>query len=121
MPWGDSSLSRCAAAPPEEEPKRSGGYDMKGEHENMCKMMTTGLIGLAPRRKRAGLRVAMWETCQAWPSAAWLPKMAELLGCDIDALYERPAEESPTGSAGAPFRQGGQSGGSGDIVPRAEG
>ena len=42
----------------------------------------------------------MWETCQAWPSAAWLPKMAELLGCDIDALYERPAE---------------------DIVPRAEG
>ncbi len=87
---------------------------MKGEHENMCKMMTTGLIGLAPRRKRAGYtqysfaealgiergRVAMWETCQAWPSAAWLPKMAELLGCDIDALYERPAE---------------------DIVPRAEG
>lgn len=86
---------------------------MKGEHENMCKMMTTGLIGLAPRRKRAGFtqqafadalgidraRLGMWEICQAWPSAAWLPKMAELLGCDIDALYERPD----------------------DIVPRAEG
>lgn len=88
--------------------------DIERRHENMCKMMTTGLIGLAPRRKRAGYtqysfaealgiergRVAMWETCQAWPSAAWLPKMAELLGCDIDALYERPAEDIVTRAEG---------------------
>ena len=74
----------------------------------MCKMMTTGLIGLAPRRKRAGYtqqafadaldiertRLAMWEIGKAWPSAAWLPKMADLLCCDIDALYERPEDEA---------------------------
>ena len=73
----------------------------------MCKMMTTGLIGLAPRRKRAGYtqqafadalgiertRLTMWETGKAWPSAAWLPKMADLLCCDVDALYERPEDE----------------------------
>lgn len=72
----------------------------------MCKMMKTGLVGLAPRRKRAGYtqasfaealgierpRLAMWEIGQAWPSAAWLPAMADLLGCDIDALYELPEE-----------------------------
>ena len=72
----------------------------------MCKMMKTGLVGLAPRRKRAGYtqqtvadalgiertRLAMWEIGQAWPSAAWLPAMADLLGCDIDALYEVPAD-----------------------------
>ena len=71
-------------------------------------MMTTGLIGLAPRRKRAGYtqqafadalgiertRLTMWETGKAWPSAAWLPKMADLLCCDIDALYERPEGEA---------------------------
>jgi len=70
----------------------------------MCKMMKTGLIGLAPRRKRAGFtqqtfaealgiertRLAMWEIGQAWPSAAWLPAMADLLGCSIDDLYELP-------------------------------
>lgn len=74
----------------------------------MCKMIEKGLVGLAPRRKRAGYtqysfadalgcergRIAMWETGQAWPSAAWLPKMADLLGCDIDALYEAPAPET---------------------------
>lgn len=73
----------------------------------MCKLIEKGLVGLAPRRKRAGYtqysfadalgcergRIAMWETGQAWPSAAWLPKMADLLGCDIDALYEAPAPE----------------------------
>ena len=71
-------------------------------------MMTTGLIGLAPRRKRAGYtqqafadalgiertRLTMWEIGKAWPSAAWLPKMADLLCCDIDALYERPEEDA---------------------------
>lgn len=73
----------------------------------MCKMMETGLIGLAPRRARAGYtqqsfadalgieraRLGMWEIGKAWPSAAWLPKMADLLCCCIDDLYERPAED----------------------------
>ena len=80
----------------------------------MCKMMTTGLIGLAPRRKRAGYsqqafaealgiersRLAQWEARAIWPSASWLPKMADLLGCSIDELYEVPAEESVTQEAG---------------------
>lgn len=74
----------------------------------MCKMMQKGLIGLAPRRKRAGYtqqtfadalgiertRLTMWENGYAWPSAAWLPAMADLLGCDIDALYELPSDGS---------------------------
>ncbi len=36
----------------------------------------------------------MWENGYAWPSAAWLPAMADLLGCDIDALYELPSDDS---------------------------
>lgn len=74
----------------------------------MCKMMKYGLVGLAPRRRRAGYtqvrlaevlgiergRLANWETGAIWPSASWLPKLADLLGCSIDDLYEIPAEES---------------------------
>ncbi len=74
----------------------------------MCKLQEKGMVGLAPRRKRAGYtqqtladalgidraRLANWETGAIWPSASWLPKMADLLGCDIDALYEAPAPET---------------------------
>lgn len=56
----------------------------------MCKIITKGLVGLAPRRKRAGYTqkdfaeamgvtqsvVARYETGEAWPSAANLPMMA---------------------------------------------
>ena len=76
----------------------------------MCKMMEKGLVGLAPRRKRAGYTqasfaealgitrslLAAWEARDGlWPSARWLPAMADLLGCDIDALYELPEEDGP--------------------------
>lgn len=68
----------------------------------MCKIISKGLVGLAPRRKRAGYTqkdfaeamgvtqsvVARYETGEAWPSAANLPMMADLLGCSIDELYE---------------------------------
>ena len=74
----------------------------------MCKLQEKGLVGLAPRRKRAGYtqtrlaevlgidrgRLANWETGAIWPSAAWLLKLADLIGCSIDDLYEAPAEES---------------------------
>lgn len=75
----------------------------------MCKMMTTGLVGLAPRRKRAGYSqqafadalgitrslLAAWEVRDGlWPSARWLPAMADLLGCSIDDLYEVPSDDS---------------------------
>ena len=98
----------------------------------MCKMMTTGLIGLAPRRKRAGYtqqtfadalgieraRLAMWEIGKAWPSAGWLPKMADLLCCDIDALYERPEADAPlSGPAGQISPEGRAE----SIVAEAEG
>lgn len=98
----------------------------------MCKMMTTGLIGIAPRRKRAGFtqqafadalgiertRLTMWETGKAWPSAAWLPKMADLLCCDIDALYERPEEDAPLS---VPAGQLSPEGRAESIVSEAEG
>jgi len=98
----------------------------------MCKMIEKGLVGLAPRRKRAGYtqetfaaalgierpRLAMWEIGQAWPSAAWLPKMADLLCCDIDALYERPEEDAPlSGPAGQLSPEGRAE----SIVAEAEG
>jgi len=84
----------------------------------MCKMIEKGLVGLAPRRKRAGYtqqafadelgieraRLAMWEIGKAWPSAAWLPKMADLLCCDIDALYERPEEDEAEKDLSTPLR-----------------
>lgn len=76
----------------------------------MCKMMEKGLVGLAPRRKRAGFTqasfaealgitrslLAAWEARDGlWPSARWLPAMADLLGCSIDDLYEVPEEDGP--------------------------
>lgn len=70
----------------------------------MPEMMKIGLAGLAPRRKRVGFtqaalaealgidraRLAMWETGNVWPSAQWLPKIADLLCCTIDDLYRVP-------------------------------
>ena len=72
----------------------------------MSRISTTGLVGLAPRRRRAGYtqdtfaealgidraRLANWERNAIWPSAGWLPAMADLLGCSIDELYEAPEE-----------------------------
>jgi len=60
-----------------------------------------GLEGLAFYRQRAGLTqqqlaeglnvsrtaVTMWETGQSWPSAALLPRIADVLLCSIDELY----------------------------------
>lgn len=70
----------------------------------MPEMMKIGLAGLAPRRKRVGFtqaalaealgidraRLAMWETGNVWPSAQWLPKIADLLCCTIDDLFREP-------------------------------
>ena len=84
----------------------------------MCKIMEKGLVGLAPRRKRAGYTqetfaaelgvtrslLAAWEVGRVWPSAGWLPKMADLLCCDIDALYERPEEEAAEKDLSTPLR-----------------
>lgn len=37
--------------------------------------------------------VSMWENGSASPSADKLPKLAQVLGCTIDALFEEPHEE----------------------------
>ena len=72
----------------------------------MPNIIKYGLVGLAPRRKLVGFtqaqlaeamgidraRLAMWELGYAWPSAAFLPKMADLLCCTIDELYQVPEE-----------------------------
>ena len=69
----------------------------------LCK----GLQGLPARRKAAGFTqeafaealgvtrsaLAAWETGRAWPSAAILPQIADLLLCSIDELYKAPAPE----------------------------
>lgn len=78
------------------------------------KIMTHGLAGLAPRRRRAGYTqetfaaalgiersaLANYEVGISWPSAAMLPAMADLLGCCIDELYARP--EVPPADEGNP-------------------
>lgn len=70
----------------------------------MPNIMKYGLVGLAPRRKLVGYsqtefaealgvertRLANWEAGEIWPSAAFLPKMADLLCCTIDDLYRAP-------------------------------
>lgn len=74
----------------------------------MPKMYVNGLLGLPARRKAAGytqerlsaalgvtrVALAQWETGRAWPSAALLPKMADLLLCSIDELYAAPEDAS---------------------------
>ena len=73
----------------------------------MPKTMTVGLLGLPGRRRAAGytqeglsaalgvtrVALAQWETGRAWPSAALLPQMADLLLCSIDDLYAEPSDE----------------------------
>lgn len=77
------------------------------------KIIEYGLVGLASRRKSAGFTqqtfadalgvdrglIGMYETGRAWPRAAMLPAMADLLGCSIDDLYEVP-NDSITGTEG---------------------
>ena len=41
--------------------------------------------------------VHRWETGTAMPLAAKLPKLADLLGCSIDALYGRSSDSIVTG------------------------
>ena len=67
---------------------------------------TQGLVGLAPRRKAAGYTqetfadalgvtrslLAAWEAGRAWPSARWLPEMATLLSCPVEALFIAPVD-----------------------------
>lgn len=67
-----------------------------------------GLTGLPELRRRAGMTqkdladamevsqscVSMWETGASWPSASTLPRLADLLLCSIDDLYQyTPGEE----------------------------
>lgn len=67
--------------------------------------------GLKYYRRRAGLTqeqladslgvtrgsVGMWEIGKCWPSAALLPKIADLLLCSIDELYTRPENYTEIG------------------------
>lgn len=67
---------------------------------------TQGLVGLAPRRKAAGYTqetfaealgvtrslLAAWEAGRVWPSARWLPDMAALVHCPVEALFIAPAD-----------------------------
>ena len=68
--------------------------------------LTQGLVGLAPHRKVAGYTqetfaealgvtrslLAAWEAGRVWPSARWLPEMAALLGCPMEALFIAPPD-----------------------------
>lgn len=74
-----------------------------------------GLEGLRYYRQRAALTqqqladvlhvhrasIIAWETGQSWPSAAILPKLADVLLCSIDELYS----EHITDEEGSPCRE----------------
>lgn len=63
--------------------------------------------GLYAARKKANMRqtelaaamavnqptISMWESGTSMPSADKLPKLAQVLGCTIDALFADPHEE----------------------------
>lgn len=67
------------------------------------------MTGLKRMRKRANLTlaqlgerlgvsaqaVAKWEHGSAWPSAFYLPQLAEVLGCSIADLYTEDPEDDP--------------------------
>lgn len=44
---------------------------------------------LATRLKVTQAAIAIWETGEAMPRADKLPELAKVLGCSIDALFER--------------------------------
>lgn len=44
--------------------------------------------------------VGMWEIGRSWPSAALLPKIADLLLCSIDDLYHLPENYTEEGDEG---------------------
>ena len=64
--------------------------------------------GLRALRRRVGLTAAQlaarmgytrttiyyWETGRAWPSSEELPKLAGILGCSIDDLYNCNIEDT---------------------------
>ena len=72
------------------------------------------LAGIESRRKAAGMtQLAMaaelqvsrqtlssWESGESWPSASWLPAIADLLLCSIDELYVDPEEQTGRREAG---------------------
>ena len=69
------------------------------------------LRGLRPCRKAAGLtqadlaravrtsrqNIQKWESGDCWPSAAWIPKLADVCQCRMEALYEEHPEGGETG------------------------
>ena len=93
-------------------------------------LRVNGLEGLGPRRRAAGYtqqriadelgiergRYAMWESCAAWPSAQWLPRMAKLLGCGIVDLYLAPEAAPLSGPSGQLSPEGRAE----NSVPQAE-
>ena len=64
------------------------------------------LAGVEPRRRAAGMTqqqlaaelqvsrqtLSSWETGESWPSASWLPAIADALLCSIDDLYDAPTD-----------------------------
>lgn len=82
---------------------------------------TQGLVGLAPHRKAAGYTqetfadalgvnrslLAAWEVGRVWPSARWLPEMAALLSCPVEALFIVPADNKIITDEGGADHAGG--------------
>lgn len=79
------------------------------------KVERCGLLGLQQRRKNAGYTqqqlsdaigverstYANWEAGWVWPSAAYLPPIADLLLCSIDDLYHPMVTEEEAPDNGA--------------------
>lgn len=46
---------------------------------------------LARRLGVSQANISQWETGEAFPRADKLPQLAEILGCKIDDLFDKPA------------------------------
>lgn len=71
------------------------------------KQLPDGLVHLKARRLQCGLSFRQiakavgcseptyrcWESLGYWPSAIWLPNLAEALHCSIEELYMAPEEK----------------------------
>ena len=67
--------------------------------EGLRAMRKAAGLSMAELGKRLGVSaqaVARWENGTAWPSAWHIPRIAEILGCTMAALYALPkADDVP--------------------------
>lgn len=71
----------------------NGGGDVKNI-KSLRENVGFTQVKLAEMLNISRTTVTMWETTDAYPRSELLPQIAELLGCSIDDLYDKPQTDS---------------------------